>query len=155
MAEHPKREHVFSRSERVQHWMIIGMLVSSPVFGAVVSVSTGDWTWFARSGSVVVMIAVLAFGLAYVSDVRVALHGLRPDAVSVKLIKRELKEQTDDERLAVLDELVTELEGAMTSQREAIQNADKSLKYYKPAIYAAFFGTLIWGFGDLVGLLFQ
>ncbi len=77
--------------------------------GIIVGIHTSEWTWFARSGSVMVALSLLTFGLSFTSTVR---HSI---------------------------------------QTKNHQHTPPSVTYYLIALYGGVVGTLIWGFGDLIG----
>ncbi|WP_424973775.1 hypothetical protein [Dinoroseobacter sp. S124A] len=95
-----------------------------PLVSAFNSYKSGDWTWFARSGSAMVALSIWMFAMAYLLDQRVAIHGLRPG------------------------------DPDPTETLEAIDNMKRASSEYRFAAYAAISGTLIWGYGDLLGSLF-
>ncbi len=48
-------------------WRVLASILV-PALGAVYSIQHDDWTWFARSGSIMVALSVLYFSLAYSDD---------------------------------------------------------------------------------------
>lgn len=101
--------------------------------GTALSVLTGDWEWFARSGSTVVVIGILLTS----SQIRQHMRRLR--ALRGQLMAQSQRDWASDEdkrallRAASVQESIWEGEGH--------------------GLYMLIAGTLVWGFGDLVGLL--
>lgn len=111
-----------------------------PVLGAgiAVSVQQGDWAWFARSGSAVV-------------------------AVGIFLTSREILEHNRRLRSSRL-RWEARLHGALCDQdwagEDSLRNLVRSRRRDEEiwetkfhGLYVLVVGTLVWGFGDLVGLL--
>jgi hypothetical protein len=94
---------------RQQFVLIIVSLLSAALFGIILSVGTKDWTWFARSGSVMVVVSLVSFGFSFIATTR------------------------------------------ETISKKKIEQVNLSITYYQIALYGGIIGTIIWGFGDLVG----
>lgn len=102
--------------------------------GLVMSTATGEWEWFARSGSAVVAIGILLTS----SQIRQHMRRLR--ALRGQLMAQSQRDWASDEdkrallRAASVQESIWEGEGH--------------------GLYMLIVGTLIWGFGDLLGSVF-
>jgi hypothetical protein len=95
------------------------------------SLRTGDWSWFARSGSLVVIIGIFLTSTQVIENSR-RLRSRRTH--HVKNFDRDYAEESRKETLSrsrILDENLWE----------------NGLRGF----YLLVIGTLIWGYGDLVG----
>jgi hypothetical protein len=119
------------------------------VVGAVVSVHDNDWMWFARSGSLLVIVAALMHvfdaksrveraknnGLALVEKFMDGLGERRSDKIDGMLVPLRRSAQALHHRLSRYD----------------IERYSQTYKHYE--LLAALVGTFVWGFGDLIGRL--
>ena len=112
------------------------LLFSFAVFilGILISIQRDDWTWFARSGSIIVVIGIFLTSSQIIENsrrlrIRRYRHKLNFNRDYAEDIKRETLERSRS-----LDEDIWE-------------NGLRGL-------YLLVIGTLIWGFGDLAGHFF-
>ncbi len=107
--------------------------------GIVVSLESGDWTWFSRSGS-----ALVAIGILFTSH-QILEHSLRLKENRTRWEER-LHEQCSGHDWA--DE---------NSIRKLIRARSREEDLWEiefHGLYMLVVGTLVWGFGDLLGALF-
>jgi hypothetical protein len=108
------------------------------IVGILISLITSNWLWFSRSGSILVVIGVLM--TAY--DIESSLKNTKFLEFILKEMEARKKYVTNDEK-----EFVTEhLESRITSVFGGF------FKFLE--IKILIIGTLVWGFGDLVGCLY-
>jgi hypothetical protein len=103
---------------------------------------TRSWVWFQRSGSIVVLIGAF---LGYRSILRLGksgVGGVNPVAVMAKVISTDNTGPTTRVRVA-LDERTQRL----------LQEAEYDKLAGFVGVFFIVFGTLVWGYGDLVGLI--
>lgn len=109
-------------------------LMAPAALGILFSWLHGDWAWLSRSGALIVAFSILTFALAYVDNAAQSIIEFRERVLS----KKELND-------------VKSGDGSFDASMKRFK---RSLMNYNAATYAAFCGTLIWGFGDLVDLIF-
>lgn len=119
--------------------MVISLALIVFVVGLGLSQTTGNWTWFSRSGSLLVVLGVLFayFNLDY--RLERALH--RTSRLSAKMIKR----------VAPQSRFLNHLSEANDQMEERLDDIPNKVKTIEVIIIGA--GTFIWGFGDLIGTL--
>lgn len=112
--------------------------------GVFVSIKTGDWTWFARSGS-----AMVACGIILTSR-EILEHSDR------------LRENRENWEARIRHNLKLEQAGHHTDHDWASENSIRKLIRSRSreedmweiefrGLYLLVAGTLVWGFGDLLG----
>lgn len=103
--------------------------------GVLFSVQGGNWEWFSRAGSAVVAIGIL------LTSSQIRDHSQRLRRWRTQLVSQSQRDWAVDEakrsmvRAAGEQESIWEIEGH--------------------GLYMLIGGTLIWGFGDLIGYLFS
>jgi hypothetical protein len=143
---HPLRAPVMSSRKR---WISYAGAIGVLGLGLATSLLTADWAWFSRAGCVVVVIGiVLTSTLILERDRRLKsqrIHweaqirrDLRVHTAEVNPSRRDWAKETD---LHSLDRSRTEDEGVWVREHDGL--------------YLLVLGTLVWGFGDLLGLLVQ
>lgn len=112
------------------------MLMSAIVCAAGIwlSLDSRDWSWFARSGSLVVIIGVFLTSSQIIENSR-------------KLKNRRLHQEHNFNRDFADDIKQHTLERSRCLDEDIWENGLRGL-------YLLITGTLIWGFGDLLGFLF-
>lgn len=124
----------------LQAW---GLTAVSLLAGIVAGAWTGDWTWFARSGSAVVAIGIVLTSRQIFDHNRRLLEYQR---------RRQHRRQPDLQDVGSRDwadeNSIRALIRARTDQEEAWRREFSGF-------YMLVGGTLVWGFGDLVGRLFN
>jgi len=101
--------------------------------GVWLSLNTVDWSWLARSGSLVVIIGILLTSSQVIENSR-------------KLKSRRTHREQNFNRDYADDIKRRTLERSRSLDEDIWQNGLRGL-------YLLVAGTLIWGFGDLVGVL--
>ena len=123
---HPLRRHVLLSTR----WAaLLSLIVSGS--SITFSLSTGDWNWFARSGSLVVIIGIFLTSTQVIENSS-RLRSRRTH--HLKNFDRDYAEESRKESLSrfrILDEDLWE----------------NGLRGF----YLLVIGTLIWGYGDLIG----
>jgi len=112
------------------------LLFSFAVFilGIVVSIQRDDWTWFARSGSIIVVIGIFLTSSQIIENSR-------------RLRIRRYRHKHNFKRDFAEDIKRATLERSRSLDEDIWENGLRGL-------YLLVIGTLIWGFGDLAGHLF-
>ncbi len=106
--------------------------------GFTAGIVSGDWTWFSRSGSVVVAIGVLVAA----HDINEALREIELEDVD------ELVRQVAAEVIPDITINADDIEKVKKKAIRIIRN-DFVSKYKKVEVTLIILGTLIWGFGDI------
>jgi hypothetical protein len=114
--------------------------VSWAIWSALHSSRTGDWVWFQRSGS------ILTFAGACLSARAIVRLGRKAPNSSPAFGKATLVSSAADGRLTIRHSAET-----VARRKEAARDAVAAVMGF---VLAAL-GTLIWGYGDLVGKLPQ
>lgn len=132
--------HVLSRKSALKRHLVLStrkaLLLSSSVFiiGVWLSINQNDWSWFARSGSMIVVIGIFLTSSQIIENNR----KLR--------IRRNRHEQNFHRDYA--DEIKRgTLDRSRSLDEDIWENGVRGF-------YLLVAGTLVWGFGDLVGYLF-
>jgi hypothetical protein len=123
---HLLRRHVLLSTRRA---VLLSLIVTAS--SITFSLKTGDWNWFARSGSLVVIIGIFLTSSQVIENSR-RLRSRRTH--HVKNFDRDYAEESRKESLSrsrILDEDLWE----------------NGLRGF----YLLVIGTLIWGYGDLIG----
>ena len=101
--------------------------------GAFFSIQTGDWTWFSRCGSLVVVIGI------WLTSSQIIYHMER-------LKQRHTAGESEFQR-----------DWAIENKQQSLLNSrvHEEITWIneKSGFYMLIIGTLVWGFGDLLGLL--
>ena len=135
---HQHREnqsHIKLRGTRLHLTTRKALLLSMTVIfiGIWLSLNTLDWNWFARSGSLVVIIGILLTSSQVIENSRkLKMRRTRHDYNFNRDFAEDIKKHT--------------LERSRSLDEDIWENGVRGL-------YLLVLGTLIWGFGDLVGLL--
>lgn len=103
------------------------------LLGLLLSLTFNDWHWFGRSGSLVVVAGILLTSTEIVAH----LHNLR--------LRKRFGDGWSQHDWAPEAETHSRLRG----------NHEDSGQLNSHGFYLLIAGTLIWGYGDLLGLLFQ
>jgi len=120
-------------SEIDEHWKISAIALSIIlVLGVLPSYVLHDWTWFSRSGSLLVV-----YGLYVVwIDIRGDVHGAL--------------EQVKEAAIKKYGEGAQEVVGLTAEIQTQNRNLYRTLEFIVIGV-----GTLIWGFGDLPNVLYS
>lgn len=122
----PLRRHVLL-STRLAVILSLIATVSSAIF----SIRTGDWNWFSRSGSLVVVIGIFLTSTQVIENSR-RLRSRRTNRI--KNFDRDYAEESRKQTLS----------------RSRILDEDLWANGLR-GFYLLVIGTLIWGYGDLIG----
>lgn len=107
-----------------EHWKVIILsLLLISVAGVLPSIHFSDWSWFARSGALLVCLGVCIAWLDYKG-------GIDRDI-------RKAKSTLDAQTAKILDEFNEKTQGY----------------FNRIEFIVVFLGTMIWGYGDLLGKL--
>jgi len=104
------------------------------IFGILLSIERDDWTWFARSGSIIVVIGIFLTSSQIIENSR-------------RLRIRRYRHRQNFNRDYAEDIKRGSLERSRSLDEDIWENGLRGL-------YLLVIGTLIWGFGDLAGYLF-
>ncbi len=116
----------------LRHAVVLSILVLAA--GFIISIEFDDWNWFSRSGSLVVIIGIFLTSSQIIENSRrMKLHRMRRGQNFNRDYAEDIKKDTL-KRSRSLDE----------------DNWENGLR----GLYMLVTGTLVWGFGDLVGILF-
>ncbi|GAB4344304.1 MAG: hypothetical protein Kow006_00080 [Gammaproteobacteria bacterium] len=111
-------------------YLVTAVLLSA---GTGVSLATGEWQWFSRAGSLMVVVGIL------LTSSQIRDHSRRLRRLRGQLSGQSRRDWAGEERIR---ELVR-----AAGEQEAVWEIEGH------GLYILVLGTLIWGFGDLVGLL--
>lgn len=104
------------------------------IFSILLSIQRDDWTWFARSGSIIVVIGIFLTSSQIIENSR-------------RLRIRRYRHKQNFHRDYAEDIKRGSLERSRSLDEDIWENGLRGL-------YLLVIGTLIWGFGDLAGYLF-
>ena len=104
------------------------------IFSILLSIQRDDWTWFARSGSIIVVIGIFLTSSQIIENSR-------------RLRIRRYRHKQNFLRDYAEDIKRGSLERSRSLDEDIWENGLRGL-------YLLVIGTLIWGFGDLAGYLF-
>lgn len=125
-------------------WVAYGLVAFAFGTGGVLSVGSGDWTWFARAGSLVVAIGIVLTSSQIIEHNR----RLRQRRVDIeRQLRRQTQLSTSANRDWAGDDSIRSLLRSRTREEYAWEIEGHGL-------YMLVVGTLVWGFGDLLGALF-
>ena len=115
--------------------------------GLTLATQTGDWQWFSRAGSVVVAIGILLTSSQIIEHGK-RLRSRRLDWEAANSLVREKPDANNPlNRDWAQGDLVRQLVHSRSREEETWINEGHGL-------YMLVGGTLIWGFGDLIGTAF-
>lgn len=133
--------------------LVVGLVLSLSVWW---SVASEDWVNFQRSGSLVIFIAILAFGLDYRLRIKKAVEAMSDGMADALEDLQRLVAESGEVNLGKEKRyrmVVTELEELKREWEEIdIEVALKAAQRWEFALLLL--GTLIWGYGDLIGWFF-
>jgi hypothetical protein len=149
-----------------QHNTFRGMLANLTyplyfvVFGLGIGVSfvTHDWHWFSRSGSLIVAISIAMFATNYETVVKRSivrdLKTAQRIGVDAMLMRVPIKGAQENENTQAQIEELQRLANVVAHLANS-RDVKKEVSWFDSAATTiAIAGTVIWGFGDLVGKLF-
>lgn len=113
-------------------YLLVLLLLSG---GVVLSLATDDWEWLARAGCAVVVVGVL------LTSSQIREHSRRLRRLRGQLTGQSQRDWAGEERSRTLVRAVGEQEMAWEIEGHGL--------------YILIVGTLVWGFGDLLGRLFE
>jgi len=118
--------------------ILLGILVLA---GMAPSIVCSDWTWFSRSGSLVVIFGVFIVWLDYKGGIDEALDNV------LSGYKEHLQNSED------LTEEQKEKFGKEVQEKFGEVSVLNEKRFQNIEFYVIALGTLIWGYGDLLGEL--
>lgn len=117
--------------------LVISLALIVLTTGLMASRSTGDWAWFPRSGSMLVTLGIL---FAYFNfDYRLEKGLYRTGRIAARVIRQFAPESGFLARL-------TDINNRMEERLDDIPNKVKTIEVVIIGV-----GTIVWGFGDLLG----
>ena len=131
---HRKRRRQAFDNHSLNILLIKLLSIADVTVGVWLSMSVGDWQWFARSGAMLVVLGILLTSSQIIENSRrlKTRHTLHPSH-----FKHDYAEELKQRKLA----------HASILEEDIWHDGLRGL-------YLLIIGTLIWGFGDLVGWLF-
>ena len=140
------------------------------IFGVVPSVLDSDWTWFARSGALLVIFCVYVIWLDYKSqvdnDLETVLEGfyeylqtITPEENKeslINLLKNQNIEYTEEQLVKLLNtptdinKVYKIISAKFNEVSKLTQKRVQNIQFLVLAL-----GTLIWGYGDLINKLYS
>ena len=115
------------------------------IVSVVACVRTHDWLWLQRDGAIITLAAAVLAGRAIV---RLGREGAKPSGSGIEMVAILDTHYTPDGRLVARTKRSAE---AIARELEANKDAAAAAL----ALFMGVLGTLVWGYGDLVGLLFR
>lgn len=114
--------------------------------GFIVSLLGGDWSWFARSGSVIVIIGIVLTSTQVLENARrLRIRRAHWDNQGSNMGARESGN---------LNPSMHDWAGDMRALSRARHSEEDTWEYERSGVYMLIAGTLLWGFGDLLGWFF-
>lgn len=123
-------------------YVLAGLAV---VAGCLLSLFSGNWQWLARSGSAVVVIGIVLTSTQVLENARRLRH--RRGHWDNHLRRMQGRESGNT------NPSMHDWAGDMRALSRARQREEETWEYERSGVYMLVFGTLLWGFGDLVGVL--
>ena len=116
-------------------------------FGLYSSLYTEDWSWFSRSGSIVVIIGIILTS----SQIFEHKRRLKQDSVDWEThIRRKLNTRARNNSQFARD---WGTDDGLRALFKARQEMETTWEIEGHGLYMLILGTLVWGFGDLLELL--
>ena len=116
--------------------VFISILISL-LTGIIPSLILLDWSWFSRSGALLVIFGVYIVWLDYQSDVNNDLD------IVLSGFNKHLTENTKEDDVSI-KKIETEVSNKFDEVRAATKKRFQNIEFFIVAV-----GTLIWGYGDL------
>jgi|GEM_PF-1045708 len=143
--EHQLDEVSLIMSNFLQNHWLISLVALASIFGsAVADFGNESWAWFQRSGSITVLLGAL---LTYRSIVRLGIQGVGGAEPTILMGKVTATREVNGRQM---------VDVSYDSQTMNIVNQarkDKTAGYWG-AVWIIL-GTVIWGYGDLIGVLLR
>ncbi len=108
------------------------LTLASLVFGFGMSLLSSDWQWLSRSGSLVVVIGIMLTSTQIIDE----LHLMK---------QRRMHSERHQDSWSSHDWV------AEAENHKKLRWGDGEFSGRSQGLYLLIFGTLIWGFGDIVG----
>lgn len=124
------RKHILLST---RHALLLSFIMLSS--GIMISLNLSDWTWFSRSGCLVVVIGIFLTSSQIIENSR-------------RLRSRRSYHEQNFKRDYAEDMKRQTLERSRSLDEDIWENGLRGF-------YLLIAGTLVWGFGDIVGLLFS
>ncbi len=112
--------------------------------GVLLSVFAGDWNWLARSGALVVVIGIVLTSTQVLESAQRLRH--RRNQWENRL------RHTSQRDAANTNPSMHDWASDMRALSRARQREEDTWEYERSGVYMLVVGTLLWGFGDLLGV---
>jgi hypothetical protein len=147
----PRSEQPAPRVRRKSRSAGISYVLAGTSFalGFAASVADSDWSWFSRSGSLVVVIGIVLTSTQIIEhDRRLRQRRLSWEAQMRKDMRRRATQQMPSARDWAK-------EPDLHQMRWSREDDEHLWKREHDGLYMLIVGTLVWGFGDLLALFFS
>lgn len=131
-------------------WDLVLLVFGVLSVGVYCSISANDWTWFARMGSLLVVISASMHVFKY----EAALHRYKSYAAKWPVWEEFSNFESDADNFPFQTRLAEKMKRELRKSFLMFNSYDKdyeAARYQKAELRIAILGTLIWGFGDLLG----
>lgn len=128
-----------SRTTRVAY-LLASLTVGA---GMLISAIAGDWNWLARSGALVVVIGIVLTSTQVLENAQRLRH--RRNHWENRLRNAPQRDATNT------NPSMHDWAGDMRALSRARQREEDTWEYERSGVYMLVLGTLLWGFGDLLG----
>ncbi len=132
--------HTISAPTRIAY-LLASLTVAA---GCVVSALSGEWTWLARAGSVIVVIGIVLTSTQVLENARRLRQ--RRSQWENQLSRSWNREQGN------INPSMHDWAGDMRALSRSRHREEDTWEYERSGVYMLVAGTLLWGFGDLVGV---
>jgi len=122
------------------------------VMGIALSISLKDWQYFARSGSLIVILGIIVAWKDITGNLEAYINA-NIDVLAKKI--QETENGFTTRGLLYFGEKNSEVKNELESYKEKLQKLDRLMKLRLKALEVCIlvFGTFVWGYGDLIGHL--
>ena len=122
------------------------------VMGIALSISLKDWQYFARSGSLIVILGIIVAWKDITGNLEAYINA-NIDVLAKKI--QETENGLTTSGLLYFGEKNSEVKNELESYKEKLQKLDRLMKLRLKALEACILilGTFVWGYGDLIGNL--
>lgn len=132
--------HRMSSTARIAY-LLAGVTV---VAGAMISMFTGNWSWLARAGSLIVVIGIVLTSTQVLEN---ASRLRQRRSQWENQLSRSWQGEVGNTNPSMHD-----WAGDMRALSRSRHREEDTWEYERSGVYMLVAGTLLWGFGDLLGL---